>query len=89
MLGLASIVPFANLTFYQGPAVAALNGIDLSWVVGIVVTSAVYFGVTRSLDLTRDQQAISESNAELQALGLAVQATGPAGSAGMAPAQRF
>jgi hypothetical protein len=46
-----------------------------------VVTSAVYFGVTRSLDLSGDEQAISESNAELQALGLAVQATGPTGTA--------
>jgi len=79
VVGLAAIVPFANLTFFQGPAVAALNGIDLSWVVGIVVTSAVYFAVTRSLDLTRDEQAISESNAELAALGLAE----------TAPAQRF
>jgi hypothetical protein len=89
VLGLASIVPFANLTFFQGPAVAALNGVDISWVVGIVVTSAVYFGVTRSLDLSKDEQAISESQAELQALGLAAQAAGPAGSAEAAPAQRF
>jgi NCS1 family nucleobase:cation symporter-1 len=89
VLGLAAIVPFANLTFFQGPAVSALNGIDLSWVVGIIVTSVVYFAATRSLDLSRDEQAISESNAELQALGLAAPAAGPAGSAGPATAQRF
>jgi NCS1 family nucleobase:cation symporter-1 len=89
LLGLASIVPFANLTFFHGWAVGPLDDVDISWVVGIAVTGAVYFAVTRSLDLSRDEQAISESNAELQALGLAVQATGPAGSAQAAPAQPF
>jgi NCS1 family nucleobase:cation symporter-1 len=75
VVGLASIIPFVNLTFWQGPAVSALNGIDLSWVTGIVVSTAVYFAVTRSLDLSRDEAAIAESNAELRELGLAEQAT--------------
>ncbi len=70
LIGLACVVPFVNLTFFQGWAVKPLNGVDLSWVVGITVSTLVYFAFTRSLNLSGDKQAIAESNAELQALGL-------------------
>jgi purine-cytosine permease-like protein len=70
LAGLASIVPFVNLTFFQGWAVKPLDSVDLSWVVGICVSAAVYFILTRSLDLSTAPAAIEESNAELAALGL-------------------
>jgi nucleobase:cation symporter-1, NCS1 family len=70
LIGLACVVPFVNLTFFQGWAVKPLDGVDLSWVVGIAVSALVYFAITRSLDLSTTPAAIAESNAELASLGL-------------------
>ncbi len=75
VIGLACIVPFVNLTFFQGAAVGPLNGVDLSWVVGIAVSATVYFVLTRSLNVSTTKAAIEESNAELRALGLATAGT--------------
>ena len=53
LIGFAVEVPFINTTFYEGPVAKALNGTDLSWLVGLVVTvplyyfSAVHRGLTR------------------------------------------
>jgi nucleobase:cation symporter-1, NCS1 family len=70
LIGLACVVPFVNLTFFQGPAVKPLSGVDLSWVVGITVSAVVYYAFTRSLDLSSTPAAIAKSNKELEDLGL-------------------
>jgi NCS1 family nucleobase:cation symporter-1 len=41
--GVAVEVPFVNATFYTGPFVAHLGGADISWVIGLVVASALYY----------------------------------------------
>jgi hypothetical protein len=43
-------------------------GQDDSWLVGLVVSGAVYRVLSRSLDLTREQAAIEASDRELQEL---------------------
>jgi nucleobase:cation symporter-1, NCS1 family len=41
--GVAVEVPFVNATFYTGPFVERLGGADISWVIGLVVASALYY----------------------------------------------
>ena len=36
-------IPFVNTTFYEGPRARALNGTDLSWLVGLVITVPLYY----------------------------------------------
>jgi nucleobase:cation symporter-1, NCS1 family len=40
---------FANLGFYQGPVARALDGGDISWIVGIVVSGGCYLILTRTM----------------------------------------
>ncbi|MCY1539279.1 hypothetical protein D9M68_748590 [compost metagenome] len=40
-------VPFMNTTLYVGPIADALGGIDLAWMVGLVVPAITYYGLMR------------------------------------------
>jgi NCS1 family nucleobase:cation symporter-1 len=40
-------VPFMNTTLYVGPIANALDGIDLAWMVGLVVPAITYYGLMR------------------------------------------
>jgi NCS1 family nucleobase:cation symporter-1 len=42
-IGVAVEVPFVSTTFYTGPLVERLGGADVSWVIGLVVASALYY----------------------------------------------
>lgn len=42
-VGIAVQIAFMNTPLYVGPISEHLNGADLSWVVGLVVTSPLYF----------------------------------------------
>jgi cytosine/uracil/thiamine/allantoin permease len=44
------------------------NGVDYSWVVGLLVSGLVYLVLSRSLDLTAEQAAIKASERELQTI---------------------
>ncbi len=44
------------------------NGVDYSWVVGLLVSGLVYLSLSRSLDLASEQTAISASERELQTI---------------------
>jgi len=46
-IGVVSMVPFYNLSFYQGPAANALGGADISFLVGIVISAVTYFFLAR------------------------------------------
>ena len=46
-LGIASMVPFYELSFYQGPAARALGGADISFAVGIAVAAVSYYLLAR------------------------------------------
>jgi purine-cytosine permease-like protein len=47
---------------FTGPAAEALGGIDIAWLVGLLVTAVVYFALTRSLDLRSERQAEAASD---------------------------
>ncbi len=58
-VGFLAEVPFMVLQGlgglnYTGPAAKALGGVDIAWVVGLVVAGAVYWLCARSLDLSAE-----------------------------------
>lgn len=74
IVGLLAMVPFMYLSFYVGPAANALGGVDISFLVGLVVAGGLYFILSRNLDLSAEAQQIKASKrqlAELVAEGLA------------------
>ena len=73
--GFAAEIPFMVLlnvvtlkSYYTGPLAKQLNSVDISWIVGAVVTAVVYILLTRNLDVAAEQAAIEESERELRAL---------------------
>ncbi|WP_321801045.1 cytosine permease [Caballeronia sp. J97] len=46
-LGVLVQMPFVATGFYTGPWVDALGGVDVSWIVGIVVPGVLYYAVSR------------------------------------------
>ncbi|MNG12434.1 hypothetical protein D3C84_960470 [compost metagenome] len=40
-------MPFISTKLYTGPMVAHLGGVDLSWIIGLVVPSVLYYLVAR------------------------------------------
>ncbi|MFG2887669.1 purine-cytosine permease family protein [Streptomyces sp. NPDC048297] len=77
-VGLLAMIPFVSLSFYVGPVAEALGGVDIAFLVGLVVGSGLYYLLTRGLDLGEEAVRIEESNhelAELVSQGLAAPAT--------------
>ncbi len=63
--------PIAGLS-YTGYFPAHLtNGVDYSWVAGLVVSAVVYLGLSRSLDLGPERAAIEASERQLRAIAAA------------------
>ncbi|MBF6331291.1 cytosine permease [Nocardia transvalensis] len=46
-LGVAAQIPFLAQQLYTGPITELLGGADISWIVGILVTAALYYPVAR------------------------------------------
>lgn len=49
-VGAVSMIPFYNLSFYEGPATKALGGADISFLVGIIVSAVVYYVLAHGAD---------------------------------------
>jgi len=47
VLGTAIQIPFVATQLYTGPIARAMGGIDLSWIVGLLVTSPAYYWLAR------------------------------------------
>ena len=47
LFGIAIQLPFVDSAFYTGPVARAMGGVDLSWIVGLAVTSPVYYWLAR------------------------------------------
>ena len=74
-IGFCAEIPFLVLlnlvtlkSYYTGPLANDLNSVDISWIVGAVVTFVAYLLLTRNLDVKTEQPAIDRSNAELHAM---------------------
>jgi nucleobase:cation symporter-1, NCS1 family len=59
---------FANLGFYQGPVARALDGGDISWIVGIVVSGGCYLYMTRGIRQSLGSSELSVSQPEVASL---------------------
>ena len=46
----------------------ALDGVDIAWIVGLIVSGGVYWVLTRSLDVEREKEAEASSRRELVAV---------------------
>ncbi|MFI6981012.1 purine-cytosine permease family protein [Embleya sp. NPDC050154] len=73
-LGVAALVPFMVTGFYTGPMVDTLDGADIAFVVGLVVSGTAYWITTRGLDLDAEQQAIERSKTHLDGADAVVRA---------------
>ena len=47
ILGIVIQLPFVSTEMYTGPIATALNGVDLSWIVGLIVVSPIYYFLAR------------------------------------------
>src|SRR5271169_4233123 len=79
-VGFAAEIPFmvlppiAGLSYTGWIPGHVTNGVDYSWLVGLLVSGLVYLLLSRSLNLTAEQAAISASERELQAIDVAAEA---------------
>ncbi|CRM37500.1 NCS1 nucleoside transporter family protein [Pseudomonas sp. 31 R 17] len=65
-VGIAAMIPFMSLGFYQGPAAVWLGGADIAFVVGLTVSATTYCIMARSIDHTREVRAIKASERLLE-----------------------
>lgn len=47
VIGVLVQLPFISTKFYTGPLVEALGGVDISWIIGLVVPAVLYYLVAR------------------------------------------
>jgi hypothetical protein len=66
--------PIAGLSYTGWIPNHVTNGVDYSWLVGLIVSGLVYFVLSRSLDLRAEQAAIAASERELQAIDVIAEA---------------
>jgi nucleobase:cation symporter-1, NCS1 family len=72
LVGFAATLPFFVLPdVYTGPLARALGGVDVGWLVGLVVSGGVYYALSRTLDADRERAAIEDSERTLRSLSLA------------------
>lgn len=69
--GLAAEIPFMVLPnlgplSYTGPLASRMSSVDISWIIGLVVSAVVYLIVTRSLDVEAEKPIVQESERELE-----------------------
>ena len=66
LIGVAVEIPFMFITnFYESPGATWLHGVDISWIVGLVVAGGIYFASTRHLDRSGEAVAVARSEREL------------------------
>src|ERR1700730_10012383 len=80
LAGFAAEIPFMVLPPIAGLSYTGYfpshvtNGVDYSWLVGLVVSGLVYLVLSRSMDLAAERSAIEASEAELQAIDVIAEA---------------
>lgn len=64
-VGFVAMIPFFNAGFYVGPLCHALGGADISMLIGLPVSTIVYYIACRSLDLKAEREAVARADAGL------------------------
>jgi purine-cytosine permease-like protein len=70
LVGFAASVPFWFLSFYESPVAKATGGLDISFIVELVVSGLLYAGLTRSVKLAKEEDAVRASERQLVDLGI-------------------
>jgi NCS1 family nucleobase:cation symporter-1 len=47
VIGVLIQLPFVDTHFYSGPMVAQLGGVDISWIVGLLVPGVIYYALAK------------------------------------------
>ncbi|MBA3953076.1 MAG: cytosine permease, partial [Rubrobacter sp.] len=67
LVGLAASVPFWVLPgIWTAPLGNAIQGIDIAWLVGLLVSGATYYLLSRSLDVDAEESEVRASEQELE-----------------------
>jgi NCS1 family nucleobase:cation symporter-1 len=48
LIGILVQIPFLSTAFYTGPLVEPLGGVDISWIVGLLVPGVLYYTIARA-----------------------------------------
>jgi len=65
-VGFVVMIPFFSLSFYTGPIADKLDGADVSFAVGLIVSGGLYYLFSRSLDHDAEARARAASQLELE-----------------------
>lgn len=66
-VGILVEIPFISVAnLYQSPGATWLKGVDVSWLIGLLVAGGAYFTFTRRLDRTEEESAIARSEQTLR-----------------------
>jgi purine-cytosine permease-like protein len=60
VIGFVSMLPFASLQFYEGFAAKAIGGVDISFLVGLIVSATVYVSLSVILTASRRSEMTSQ-----------------------------
>lgn len=58
LIGILVQIPFLSTAFYTGPLVAPLGGVDISWIIGLIVPSILYYRLGRASQLRAPDRLI-------------------------------
>lgn len=48
LIAIATEIPFISTALYTGPMVERLGGADIAWIIGLVVSTALYYGYSKA-----------------------------------------
>jgi purine-cytosine permease-like protein len=65
-VGFAAMIPFFKTALYVGPVAAALGKADISMLIGLPVSAAIYLWLCRDLDLAAEQAQIGVLDRNLE-----------------------
>jgi purine-cytosine permease-like protein len=65
-IGFAAMIPFFKTALYVGPVARALGGADVSMLIGLPVSAAVYIVLCRSMDLSAELAQIPALDRNLE-----------------------
>lgn len=65
-VGFAAMIPFFKTALYVGPVVTALGGADISMLIGLPVSAAIYLALCRNLDLEAEFAVIPDLDRNLE-----------------------
>ena len=71
LIGFAAMVPFFNVssaagTLFEGSIAKAMNGVDISFFIGLPVAGILYYLFTRTIDVAAERQLEQDEAAALE-----------------------